>query len=173
MILLRKLAAAAALGLAATAAQAGDFKVGQIEVDDLWVRASAPGQSNGAGYLEIDNDGKSPDRLVAVRSDAAERVEVHTVVTEGGVARMRPVDGGVPVPADGEVKLAPGGYHVMFMKLKAPFAEGAEVPATLVFEKAGEVAVKFQVRSITHNPGAAGHSMDGHGGMQNMPGMKH
>jgi len=157
---IRQWALVAALGLCtATSAWAKDYKVGQVEVDDLWVRATAPGQANGAGYMEIDNDAKAPDRLVSVSSDAAERVELHTVQTENGVARMRHLPDGIPVPADGDVKLAPGGYHVMFMKLKQPFAEGAEVPATLKFEKAGEVAVKFKVQPIGHQAGM-GHGMN-------------
>ena len=39
---------------------------------------------------------------------------------QDGVAKMRQVEGGIALPAGGEVKLAPGGYHVMFLKLKAP-----------------------------------------------------
>ncbi|ANY17887.1 copper chaperone PCu(A)C [Bordetella pseudohinzii] len=151
---LRKLVLAAALALTTGAtAMAADYKVGQIEVDDLWVRASAPGQENGAGYLEIENDAKTPDRLVSVSSAAAERVELHTVKNENGMARMREVDGGIEVPADGKVELRPGGYHVMFLKLKTPFAEGGTVPATLKFEKAGEVQVNFKVKPVSHNPG--------------------
>lgn len=152
----RQWALVAALSLcAAPAVWAHDYKVGQVEVDELWVRASAPGQSNGAGYMEIDNDATAPDRLLSVTSDAAERIELHTVQTDNGVARMRHLPEGVPVPAGGDVELKPGGYHVMFMKLKQPFAEGAEVPATLKFEKAGEVAVKFTVKPIGHHPGAS------------------
>ncbi|OZI33461.1 hypothetical protein CEK29_21675 [Bordetella genomosp. 5] len=163
---IRSFALAAMLALGAQGlAHAADFKVGQIEIDDLWVRASAPGQANGAGYMEIDNDAKAEDRLLSVTSDVAERVELHEVVTENGVAKMRELEKGVPVPADGEVKLRPGGYHVMFLKLKSPFAEGAKVPATLRFEKAGEVQVQFEVKPIAHNPGGAA----GHGGH----GMKH
>ncbi|CAM4290647.1 Copper chaperone PCu(A)C [Bordetella tumbae] len=162
----RQWALVAALGLSsATSAWAQDYKVGQIEIDDLWVRASAPGQTNGAGYLDIDNDAKTADRLVSVSSDAAERVELHTVQAEKGVARMRHLPEGIEVPAEGEVKLAPGGYHVMFMNLKQPFVAGAEVPATLKFEKAGEVAVKFEVKHIGHQPDA------GHGA--HMEHMKH
>ncbi|CAB3943551.1 hypothetical protein LMG6001_00653 [Achromobacter insolitus] len=164
---IRKFAVIAALGLCtAGSAWAKDYKVGQIEVDDLWVRASAPGQSNGAGYMDIDNDAKTPDRLLSVFSDAAERVELHTVQTENGVSKMRQVEGGIALPADTEVKLSPGGYHVMFIKLKAPFAEGDTVPATLKFEKAGEVTVQFKVKPASHNPGM------NHGGM-NHGTMKH
>lgn len=161
---IRHFALAAALALGAQgAAQAADFKVGHIEVEDLWVRASAPGQTNGAGYLEIENDAKTPDRLLSVSSPAAERVELHEVVTEKGVAQMREVAQGVPVPADGEVKLRPGGYHVMFLKLKAPFAEGGKIPATLRFEQAGEVQVQFDVKPIAYHP-AGDPAPAGHGG---------
>lgn len=151
---IRKFAAIAALGLcAAGSAWAKDYKVGEVEIDDLWVRASAPGQANGAGYMDIDNDAKSPDRLLSITSAAAERVELHTVETANGVAKMRQVEGGIALPADTEVKLSPGGYHVMFIKLKAPFADGGTVPATLKFEKAGEVAVVFKVKPASYNPG--------------------
>lgn len=151
---IRKFAAIAALSLCAVgSAWAKDYKIGEVEVDDLWVRASAPGQSNGVGYMDIDNDAKTPDRLLSITSDAAERVELHVVETANGVARMRQVEGGIALPADSEVKLVPGGYHVMFVKLKAPFIDGATVPARLRFEKAGEVAVRFKVKPTAHNPG--------------------
>ncbi len=160
---IRKFAAIAAIGLCtAGSAWAKDYKVGQVEIDDLWVRASAPGQANGAGYMDIDNDAMSPDRLLSVTSDAAERVELHTVQTENGVSKMRQVVGGIALLANTEVKLSPGGYHVMFIKLKAPFKDGATVPATLKFENAGEVAVQFKVMPASHNPGMS----HGHGGMK-------
>ena len=131
---LRKFAVIAAMGLcAAGSAWAKDYQAGQVEIDDLWVRASAPGQSNGAGYMEIDNKATAADRLLSVSSSAAERVELHTVETKDGVAKMRQVEGGIALPAGGEVSW-PGGYHVMFLA-ESPFAEGAAVPATLKFER--------------------------------------
>ncbi len=151
---IRTIAVVAALGMSiAGSAWAHDYKVGMVEVDDLWVRASAPGQTNGAGYLEIENEATTPDRLLSVSSPAAERVEIHTVKTENGVAKMREVEGGIALPPNVDVKLVPGGYHVMFLKLKGPFVEGTRIPATLKFEKAGELAVEFKVKPASHTPG--------------------
>jgi hypothetical protein len=149
---IRTLVTLAALSFCANMAWADDYKVGQIEIDNLWVRASAPGQTNGAGYMEINNHGKAADRLLSVHSNAAERVELHTVRKENGMAEMRKIDS-VEVPADSEVKLAPGGHHIMFIKLKTPFTEGAEIPAILKFEKAGIVSVKFKVKPTNHKGG--------------------
>lgn len=148
---LRQLALAATLGLSTVAsAWAHDYTAGDIKVDHPWVRATAPGQPHGAGYMTIQNQGDAADRLVSVSSDAAARVELHTIETENGVAKMRQMPDGIPVAAKGEVKLAPGGYHVMFLNLTQPFKQDEEIPATLTFEKAGEVAVTFQVMPIGH-----------------------
>jgi len=150
------------------ACAAADFNAGPLELNDLWIRASVPGQTNGAGYLQIINPGTTADKLISVQSDAATRVEIHTVLTEDGVAKMRQVQG-IDIPAHGDVKLAPGAYHVMFLQLTAPFKQGSLVPVVLKFEKAGEVRVNFTVKPSTYNPGnqsAAG--AHGHGS-----GMKH
>ena len=63
---------------------------------------------------------------------------------------MRPVEA-PRHPAGATVTLAPQGLHVMFMGLDAPLVAGASIPATLVFERAGEIAVEFKVE-----PRAAG-----------------
>lgn len=144
-------------------AWAHDYKVGPLDIQDVWVRASAPGQLNGAGYMLIENDAATGDRLLSVSSDVADRVELHTIETENGVARMRHVPDGLEIPADGELSLAPGGYHIMFMGLKQPFSENSEVAATLKFEKAGDVPVNFHVKK-------AGHRASGDHGSH---GMKH
>jgi copper(I)-binding protein len=49
--------------------------------------------------------------------------------------------------------LAPGGYHLMMMGLKAPFKQGDKVPVTLVFEKAGRIEVELAVVAMGATPG--------------------
>jgi len=165
---IRKYAVATLLAFAAQgAAYAHDFKAGSIEVDDLWMRATAPGQSVGGGYMEIENKGKESDRLMSVKSPIADSVEVHETRTENGVSSMRGT-GPVAIAPGAEVKFAPGGYHLMFLKLKQPLKQDDEVPATLVFEHAGAVDVKFKVKAINYKAGSAmSHDMSG------MPGMDH
>jgi copper(I)-binding protein len=46
------------------------------------------------------------------------------------------------------VALAPGGYHLMFMNLAAPLTEGETVSGELVFERAGKLAVTYEVLGI-------------------------
>jgi copper(I)-binding protein len=119
----------------------------QIQVEKPWVRATAPGAKVGGGYMLIRNQGAAADKLVAASSPAAGKVELHVHVNEGGVMRMREVPG-YGVPAKGTFELKPGGAHLMFMDLKAPFKEGDRLPVTLRFEKAGEVKAEFQVGGL-------------------------
>jgi copper(I)-binding protein len=161
---LGRLIAAVTLSAATLAvAHAADFKAGSLEINDLWVRGSVPGQTNGAGYMQINNPTGVSDRLLSAQSDASNRLELHTVITENGVAKMRQVPG-IDVPAKGSAKLAPGGFHLMFLQLTGPFKQGDSVPVVLKFEKAGEVRVNFTVKPSTFNPGSAGEQ--GHGGMK-------
>jgi copper(I)-binding protein len=103
---------------------------------------------NGAAYLAVSNAGSEADRLLGARSGVAARVELHTHANDNGVMRMRPLDGGIEVPAGGTAALAPGGDHIMLMDLKAPLAEGDSFPLTLVFERAGEITVDVKVKGI-------------------------
>jgi periplasmic copper chaperone A len=127
--------------LAAAPAQA------QVKIENAWARATPPGTTMAAGYLTIRNSGAAADRLLAVTSAAAENVQPHITVKDGDILRMREVKG-YDIPAKGALELKPGGSHLMFVNIKAPFKEGDKVPATLRFDKAGEVSVEFRVRGL-------------------------
>ncbi|OGA57922.1 MAG: hypothetical protein A3G81_22200 [Betaproteobacteria bacterium RIFCSPLOWO2_12_FULL_65_14] len=116
----------------------------QVEVENAWSRATAPGAKTGAGYMMIRNKSALPDRLVGGESAVAARVETHVHIKEGDVYRMRKVDG-FDIPANGTFELKPGGPHLMFTNIKRPFKEGETIPVTLKFEKAKEIAVEFHV----------------------------
>lgn len=146
---MKRFLAGITLAIAAAApVLAHEFTLGSLQIAHPWTRQTAPGQSNGGGFLIVTNKGRSDDRLVGVASPAAARTELHNMTMEGGVMRMRPVTGGLPIPAGGMLTLAPGGYHVMLIGLKAPLALGTMVPLTLRFEKAGAITVQLKVEPI-------------------------
>ena len=117
----------------------------QVTVENAWTRATPPGARLAAGYMVIRNAG-APDRLVGVASPAAERVEMHVTQRDGDISRMRQVQA---YDVKGSFELKPGGAHLMFVNIKAPFTEGQKIPVVLKFEKAGEVKTQFQVGRIT------------------------
>ena len=120
----------------------------QVEIEKAWARATAPGAKVAAGYMVIRNKAAAPDRLVGITSAAAVRVETHVTLKDGDIVRMREVQG-YDVPAGGSFELKPGGAHLMFVDIRQPFREGERIPATLKFEKAGEVRVQFHVGRLT------------------------
>jgi copper(I)-binding protein len=143
---LSRLVPALALAIAAVAAHAGDAPV----VTGAWSRATPPGVSVGAAYLMI-TGGDRDDRLTGASSERAEMVELHEVVEEGGVAKMRPT-GEVEVPAGKRVELAPKGRHLMLMGLDGPLVAGQTYALVLKFAESGEQKVTVTVREATAEP---------------------
>ena len=142
---------------------AHDYKVGDLQIDHPWARATAPQQANGAAYLTIANQGSGADRIVGAESTAAATVELHTHdVDSAGVMRMREVEA-IELPAGETTALRPGGLHVMLIGLAAPLVEGETFPLTLVFEAAGAVEVEVQVEAVTFGVGDAAPMGHGHG----------
>lgn len=117
-------------------------------VTDGWVASTATGVRVSAGYMTVANPG-GDDTLVSAVTPAAGKTELHVMEHEAatGAMKMRMAEGGVPVPAAGEVRFAPGGTHLMFFDLAAPLVEGASIPVTLTFAKAGVVETTLTVKS--------------------------
>jgi copper(I)-binding protein len=138
----------------ASAAFAHDFKVGAITVDHPWARATPGAVKNSSAYMTFDNKGAA-DKLVSVSGDVAKEIQIHSMVTEAGVMKMREIKS-LDVPANGKAELKPGGYHIMLIGLKAGLKEGEKFPLKLTFEKAGEVTVTVVAEK------AGGHDHSGH-----------
>ena len=72
----------------------------------------------------------------------------------GGVMRMRPLAEGLVLPPHGEVRLAPGGYHIMLIGLRSPLRSGARVRLDLRFERVGRISLNLpvEIRPDAPNP---------------------
>ena len=122
----------------------------QVTVKDPWVRATVSAQKATGAFMQITS--AQDARLIEASSPAAGVVEVHEMVMEKDVMKMRAVKG-LDLPAGKTVELKPGGYHVMLMDLKQQMKEGDTVPLTLVVEgkdkKRSTIEVKAPVKPLT------------------------
>jgi copper(I)-binding protein len=137
-------------------ARAEDYSVGALRIGNPWTRATPKGASVAGGYMRITNNGTAPDRLVGGSFEIAGRFEIHSMVIERGVAKMRPIEGGLEIKPGETVELAPGASHVMLMALQRPLERGQKVKGTLEFEKAGKVAIEYAVEALGTTSPAAG-----------------
>ena len=137
-------------------ALAAEYDVGSIHIAQPWSRATPKGATAGAGYMTITNKGTTTDKVSCVSDDASAQCEIHSMTMEGGVMKMRPVEGGLEIKPGESVTLAPSGFHVMFRQLKHPLEQGKTVKATLKFDKAGTVDVEYPILAIGASaPGTA------------------
>ena len=124
------------------------------------LRATAPNAGATAGYLTIHNHSQTDDRLIAVKAEFARKSEIHEMKMVGDVMKMRPLEGGIIIPAGGMALLKKGGNHLMFMGLTEQIKFEEDYQFTLVFEKAGELIVKADTISLS----GKSKSHDGHKG---------
>ena len=162
-------AVASALGLAQlamTAASATDYDAGSIHISQPWSRATPKGASAGAAYMTLTNNGKTPDRVNCVSSDASAECQIHSMTMDNGVMQMRPVEGGLEIKPGETVTLKPGSFHMMLLNLKHPLEQGNAMKATLKFDNGGTVDVEYPILAI----GAAAPGVAQGGGTMMMQG---
>lgn len=129
-----------------------------VQIDAPWARATVAGQQATGAFMRI--TAQEPLQLVGVSTPAAALSEVHEMKMEGDVMRMRAIES-LPLPAGQSVELKPGGYHLMFMQLKAPLQAGSTVPVTLQLTNAQgqrlEHTLQVPVQQLARPAGAGAH----------------
>jgi copper(I)-binding protein len=157
-LILQRIFAAVFMGLMMLSpAMASDLVFGALQF-----RATVGSMPSSAAYLSITNHGAMDDQLLAVESSLARKTELHTMEVTNGVMKMRQIDGGIAIPAGKTIQLAPGGFHVMLIGLKAPLNGDENYQVTLVFEKAGKVELTGLAKRPADLNMPSSHSSDTH-----------
>jgi periplasmic copper chaperone A len=130
--------------LASSAAQGADL----VEVHDPWARATVPGQTSGAVYMEL--VARENLRLITIRTAAAETAEVHQMKMEKGMMRMRALPH-LDLPAGKPVQLEPGGYHIMLFDLKRSLVAGQTLKLELTLEDGAKRRHRVQVEAAVRD----------------------
>lgn len=128
----------------------------QVQVDEPWVRATVAQQKATGAFMRLTSP--TDARLVGVASQVAGVAEIHEMVMQDNVMKMRPIEALV-LPAGQAVELRPGGYHVMLLDLRSQVKAGEEVPLSIVVEHAGgqreTIELQVPVRALN---AAGGHA---------------
>ncbi len=132
------------LGLGLQSASAHDYQKGDLSIIHPYAYASIGVARAGAVFVTLRNGGARDDALLGVEFDGSARAELHTHKHENGTMKMRPVEQ-IMVPAQGEVKLQPGGDHIMLMGLTEGLKLKQSRDLVLIFRDAGRVPVQFTV----------------------------
>jgi len=128
-------------------ALATDYKAGSVEIINPWSRATPKGAKTAVGYMTIKNNGTTSERLLGGSTDAANAFQLHSMVMENGVAKMRELPS-VEIKPGETIAFTPGGSHTMFVNLKHPLSKSERVNGTLIFERAGKVQIEYSVEGI-------------------------
>ena len=104
-----------------------------VAVQGAWARSTVAGQAASGAYMTL--TASEPLTLLGAETPAAGIVEIHEMKLEGDVMKMRAAES-LPLAAGKPLQLAPGGYHLMLMDLKAPFKPGSTIAMTLRFRDA-------------------------------------
>ena len=100
----------------------------EVKVSKAWTRATAPGQDSASVQLTITS--KKDATLIGVASGSAQSGEIHSMVMEGDVMKMRALES-LPLPAKTPVTLGSDGNHLMLVGLKNPLKAGRKLPFAL------------------------------------------
>lgn len=120
---------------AATAPASAQASDGVLSISDTWVKATGGADpSMTAAFGVLNNDGDAPLTITAARTSASGTTELHEMAMDNGAMVMRPVAGGIVVPAHGTATLEPGGLHVMIMDVTRPIQPGDEITVDLTVD---------------------------------------
>ena len=143
---MKRLFAALACSLLAASAFA------HVTVQEPWVRATVAAQKVTGAFMQLTSTRDT--RLVGVRSPIAGRAEIHQMMMDQDMMKMRQVPA-LALAAGKPVDLASGDFHVMLFDLKHEVKAGDTVPLTLVFEGGNGARETLEVNAVARPLGAA------------------
>ena len=120
------------------------FETNNMVVKHPWMKIS---QQNGAGYFKITNISNEDIHLVKVISNNVKKIELHDVIIEDDIAKMRPMPDGVIIKAGDIMEFKPMSKHLMFFGINKEYKKGEMMEAKFIFKNLDALDVKFKMES--------------------------
>ncbi|AVI66554.1 MULTISPECIES: copper chaperone PCu(A)C [Shewanella] len=114
------------------------------------IRAMPETVPNTAAYFTLENHTDKAIRLIGVSTTVAKDAQLHTIIEDQGMVKMRHVEG-FDIPSHGTLTLTPSGDHVMLLGLKAPLVLEQQVELQLEFDGGEKMAITLPVSKAAEN----------------------
>ena len=128
----------------------GHKSYAELEVDDAWIRSGPPNSKTFAGYLKFTNTSSTEIFIKELKSNAFEKIEMHSSFAEGGISSMKKLNA-LEIPAHSAFNLEPGGYHLMLMKPKKEIKESDLVELMIYFDAQGIIQILRRDAMVLRN----------------------
>ncbi|MCL1078319.1 copper chaperone PCu(A)C [Parashewanella spongiae] len=110
------------------------------------VRAMPATVPNTAAYFTLENHGAAI-RLVAAETPVAKEAQLHTLLEENGIIKMRRVES-YDIAEHGKLTLSQSGNHIMIIGLKKPLQLDQKIPLTLTFSDNSSMTIELLVKKM-------------------------
>ena len=117
----------------------------KLEIDDAWIAEAPPVSKVMAAYMEIENETGEDRQAVSMQCKEFERAEFHRTVEKDGMARMEH-QLALNIPADSELELEPGGYHIMLFNPARHLLAGDRTSCSMKFDDGTTIALELEIR---------------------------
>ncbi|MBV1911299.1 MAG: copper chaperone PCu(A)C [Kangiellaceae bacterium] len=103
-----------------------------VAIMNAWVREPIVESNTHAGYFTLVNVSEKSQILESISTESYDKVEIHQMTHINGLMKMSEIDS-LEIAANGKVKLAPGGKHLMLIGPKTNIKSGGSVELKLKF----------------------------------------
>tara|TARA_A100001037_G_scaffold61461_1_gene53477 strand:+ start:26 stop:478 length:453 start_codon:yes stop_codon:yes gene_type:complete len=118
----------------------GQKSLAELQMDNAWVRSAPPNSKVFSGYLRFKNVSANEITINKMKSNAFDQIEIHSSFIEDGISTMRKIDN-LRISENSEMKLEPGGYHLMLMSPKKDIKEGNLVELIIYYEDEDRIKI--------------------------------
>ncbi|MDC3240524.1 copper chaperone PCu(A)C [Gammaproteobacteria bacterium] len=118
----------------------GHTSYAELAIDDAWIRSGPPNSKTFAGYLKFTNRSSTKISIKELKSNAFEKIEMHSSFTEDGISSMKKLNA-LEIPANSSLNLKPGGYHLMLNSPNKMIKESDLIELMIYFEVEGSIKI--------------------------------
>ena len=126
-------------------ANSHDYKKNNIIIERPILKVNSSDAKVGAGYFKIINNSNVNIYIKEITSDIAKKIEIHEVIKENNIYKMRPVNENLAIYSGQELIFKNKSYHAMFFNFNNILENNNMIEANLQFEKGLIIPIKFKV----------------------------